>query len=357
MANRIFDLQETKGSFQAKGIVNGVSKERFYTEKKTSTKKDFRNVNFGCAYDTQKSIFMNLNGMPQKSVWFSKKNKATNKTETKEVPWANRNKFNEDEFRMIGVTLGLEKTFDEKTKKEVNLKKTMAPFDACEYINSKLKDDMSVFIRGAIEFSSYTDKDGNIRRNIKYVPNQVSLCQNVVYAEYNDDTNKPVHDFTQNIVFMGIDKEKVDDKDTGRFVVSAKIVTYSDIVDTEFIITDANLAGIFKKKLSEYNAITVHGRIEVSNSVQEVEEEDCWGESNSMNSVSNPTKVELIITGATPSTIDKETYTEKNVNEAMKKIRASKEAENKFVANDNDDGDDADWGEADSSSNDDEEPW
>ena len=42
MANRIFDLQETKGQFQCKGIINGVESNRFYTEKKTKNNKDFR---------------------------------------------------------------------------------------------------------------------------------------------------------------------------------------------------------------------------------------------------------------------------------------------------------------------------
>lgn len=355
MANRIFDLQETKGTFQVSGLVNGVSKDRFYTAKKTKTGKDFRNVNFGCAYDLQKTVYLSLNGMPQQNVYFSKRDQATGKTETKSVPWANRNKFNENGFRMIGVTLGLEKTVDEKTHKTVNLKKYMTPFDACEYVHENIQDDMSVFIKGNLEFSSFMDGDNNIRRSIKYTPSQVSLCKDVVYAEYNNDTNKPIHDFTQNIVFMGIDKEKVDDKDTGRFVVSAKIVTYSDIIDTEFIITDAKLAGVFRKNLKAYYAITVHGKIEVSHSVQEVAEEDCWGEANSMTSVNNPTKVELIITGATPSSIDKESYSEKNIAEAMKKIRASKAADNKFVVNDDSSNDD-DWGTS-GSSDDDDAPW
>lgn len=352
MANRIFDLQETKGTFQVKGIVNGVESKRFYSSKTTKTGKDFRNVNFGCAYDDKKSVYMNLNGMPQQNVYFSKRNQETKKTETKSVAWANRNKFNEDGWRLIGVNLGLKKTLDENGK-SVNDKKTMVPYDACEYINENMEDDMSVFVKGALEFSSFTDNDGNIRRGIKYVPSQVSLCQDVNFEEYSE-SNKPVHDFTQNIVFVGIDKENVDGKDTGRFVVSAKIVTYNDIVNTEFIITNAGLAKLFKTKLKAYNAITVHGKIEVVHSVQVVEEEDCWGETNEMNSTTNPTKVELVITGATPSTIDKETYSEKNVADAMKKIRASKTAEEKFVAND-DTSDDEDWGDTDDS--DDETPW
>lgn len=353
MANRIFDLAETRGSFQVKGIVSGVEKDRFYTDKKTQTGKDFRAVNFGCEYNKTQTVFMNLNGMPQQEVYFSKRNQETGKTETKKVAWANRNKFNEEGWRMIGVNLGLVKTTD-KDGKTVNDRKTMHSFDACEYIKKNLKDDASVFIKGAIDFSSYTDKEGNVRRSVKYVPSQISLCQDVDFGEYNEE-NKPVHDFTQTIVYTGVDKEKENEKDTGRFVVTAKIITWSDIVDTQFIITDAKLAGMFKKNLKPYTAISVHGRIEVSHSVQEESEDDGWGEANAMTAVVAPTKTEMIITGATPSTIDKETYTEKNVAEAVKAIKASKTAEQNFSGKVNSDDDSSDWGEADTDDGD--EPW
>ena len=354
MANRIFELQETKGTFQVRGIINGVEKDRFYTSKKTQTGKDFRAVNFGCEYNDKQTIYMNLNGMPQQKVYFSNRNQSTGKTETKDVPWANRHKFNEEGFRMIGVGLGLTKTKDQ-TGKEVNDKKTMTPFDACEYINDNLKDDMSTFIKGNIEFSSYTDKDGNIRRSVKYIPGQISLCKEVDFSKYDDADNKPAHDFTQNIVYMGIEQEMVDDKATGRFIVSAKIVTWSDIVDTEFIVTDKNLANLFRKNLKSYYAITVHGKIEVSHSVQEVEEDDSWGEANAMNRVSAPTKTEMIITGATPSTIDRETYTEKNIAEAVRAIKASKTAEQNFSGKANNNDDTSNWGEVDEDDGD--EPW
>ena len=109
---RLFELPETKGSFQVKGKINGVEKEKFYTSKKTRTGKDFRAVNFGCMYDDKKTVFMSLNGMPQNDVYFSKKNQDTGKTDTKKVAWANRHKFNEDGWRLIGTNLGLTKTTD-----------------------------------------------------------------------------------------------------------------------------------------------------------------------------------------------------------------------------------------------------
>ena len=355
MANRIFELTETRGSFQCKGKINGVKRDKFYTEKKNKNNKDFRAVNFGCEFNDKTSIYLSLNGMPQNEVYFSKKNTETGKTDVEKVAWANRNKFTKDGFKMIGVNLGLVKTTD-KDGKEVNDKKTMHAFDACEYIKGNLKDDMSTFIRGNIEFSSYLDKDGNTRRSIKYVPNQVSLCKEVDFEEFDGADNKPVHDFTQTIVFMDINKEQENERDTGRFVVSAKIITYSDIIDTEFIITDAKLANLFKKNLKAYTAISVHGKIEVTHKIEEVSEDDSWGEVNTMNSVSAPTKTEMIITGATPATIDRTSYNEKNVSEAIIKIKNTKVASQNFGENTNNNSDDSDWG-SDDSMDDDDNPW
>ena len=347
---RIFSLPETKGLFQVKGKINGVEKDRFYIDKKTKTNKDFRAVNFGCAYDNQKTVYLSLNGMPQANVYFSKR--VDNKTETKAVPWANRNTFNEDGFRMIGVNLGLTKTTNEDGK-AVNDKKTMTNFDACEYIKDYMMDDMSTFIRGNIEFSSFMDNEGNIRRSIKYVPTQISLCKEVDFDEYDGLENNPTHDFTQTIVFMGIEKEKDD-----RFVVQAKIVTYSDIVDAEFVITDSKLAGLFKKNLKPYTSISVHGNIEVTHSVVEVSSDDGWGTANAMNAVSAPTKTEMLITGASPATIDRETYTEENVSDAIRKIRNAKSAEQNFngVKSKNIDVTVEDWG-SDGFEDDEDSPW
>ncbi len=58
MAERMFDLPETRGSFQCKGKINGVAKDKFYTSKATKTGKDFRAVNFGCAYDDKEYLYV-----------------------------------------------------------------------------------------------------------------------------------------------------------------------------------------------------------------------------------------------------------------------------------------------------------
>ena len=153
---------------------------------------------------------------------------------------------------------------------------------------------------------------------------------------------------------MGIEQEKVDDKPTGRFVVAAKIVTYSTIEDVEFFIEDKDLATKFRKGLKPYNAIKVSGHV-ISSAQTEtvVDDDDDWGEADAMEKVSAPVKREFIITGAKGSTIDKELYTEANVTEAMAKIAQANKAENDFGGDDKDD-----WGEADLGSDDGEdEAW
>ena len=69
---------------------------------------------------------------------------------------------------------------------------------------------------------------------------------------------------------------------------------------------------------------------------------------------------ELVITGAKPTTIDRDTYSEKAISEAIKKVNASKKAEQNFTgkaaATSNTDEDDDDWGSF-GDDEDDSNPW
>lgn len=349
MANKLFELPQTKGTFQVRGIVSGVEKDNFYTEKKTKTGKDFRMVNFGVEYEDKKTIYPSLNGMPRDKVYFSKKDE-DGKTDVKAVAWKDRIKNAPEGYRMIGVLTGLKKVPGDNGKlKNDNHYRT--EYDACEYINENLNDGDSVFVKGNLEFGSYTNKDGEVSRTTKFVPTQVSLCQKDI--DFDAEDYAPAHDFTQTIVFVGIDQERENDKPTGRFVVDAKIVNYNSIESAEFIIEDAKLAKQMRSGLKPYNSIQVHGHINVVNNV-----EDVWGESNDMDNkrVFAPIHRELIITGAKPSTIDKDTYTEKAIDEAIKKVNASKKAEQDFTGKaESTSNVDDDWG--DDASDDEDEPW
>lgn len=346
---RIFDLPETKGNFQLKGIVTGTGKDGFYKEKKTRTQKDMRIVNFGAEYADGKTMYVNLQGMTQDFVYFSKKaEKKGDKATTEKVSWADRFSYNREGFRLIGKNVGVKKKVDSEGK-TVNDKKTLTDFDACKEIRENLKDGQSVFMKGSLDYSSFTDDNGNKKSSVKLIPAQISLCADI---NFKDEKYTQQNDFNQVIVFMGIDKEKDDnEKATGRFIVTAKIVTYSTIEDVEFIIENEKLANTFRKNLKPYNAIKVSGHVVTATQVEIVEDEDEWGESDAMERPSNPTKREFIITGAKGSTKDTETYAQDKMEEAMAKIAKANRATDDFGAEsdgwgdpiEDDDDDDAAW--------------
>lgn len=333
---RLFDLPQQKTEFQMRGIVTGVEKKNFFTNKKTKGGIDMNMLNFGIEFDDKQTAYLTLNGMERDSVYFynSKDKKTIN------VKWADRNKSQAEGYRMIGVNLGLER--DEED--EGNIKYTMTEYDAAKYASQHLKDEMSVFVKGNIEFDSYTNDKGETKRSTKLIPSQVSLCSKPVNFEEED--YEVLADFKTNLVFDSIEQEKSDDgKPTGRYIVNALNVGYATITNTEFIVLNAELASKLKKNMKPNWAIEATG-VFVSTVLTETVEsdEDEWGEKSSFDRVSAPRRFEMIITGCKPSTIDKESYSEDAIAEARKAIANKDRAEKSFGENKKDD-DKAPWGD------------
>lgn len=315
-------LPQTRGTFQVRGKVIGTSKDKFYVEKMTKSNKPWRSVNFGVQFDNEKTLYVGTNGMERDVVYFSKKLE-DGKTDVKKIPWKDRFNYHEEGYRMIGVNVGVVKTTDENGN-TVNDKKTLTDYDSCKEISDHLKDDMSVFVKGNLEFSTYQDS-----HKTKFITSQVSLTKDDVDFEKEDF--HPVSDFTQMIVFMGV----TPNKEKTRATVEAKIVTYDTIEDAEFIIEDMNLARMFAKQLKPYTGIKVWGRISVEKDTEEVETTDCWGKKNDMDRVNSPTIRELIIEGADPNSIDTGTLTESEIDKAIEEMKAAKAAENDFGGSEN----------------------
>ena len=321
-------IQETKGSFQLRGIVTGTSKDSFYKEIKTKSNKPMRMVNFGVNIDKEKAVYINLNGMEKETVFFSKSDGKGKDKKTVTEP--------------IGVNLGIVKTIDTNGN-EVNDKQTKFEYDACKYIADNLTDDVSIFVKGKLEYSTYNDS-----HQTKFVPNQISLCKPV---DFDSDDFEVLGDFEQVIVFMGISKN-----DNGTFTVTAKIVTYNSVEDAEFIVENPKLAKTLKT-LKPYTAVKVYGHIKVEHDTEVVEEDedDGWGEANPMERVNNPTKRSLLIIGAHKDSVDTDTYSEEIIEEAIAKMNSDKKATKDFGDNSDDD-----WGSMDiksSDSNDEDEEW
>ncbi|GAA6275809.1 hypothetical protein F170042I7_19950 [Blautia caecimuris] len=315
-------LPQTKGTFQVRGKVVGTDKDKFYIEKMTKNNKPWRSINFGVQFDSEKTLYVGTNGMERDNVYFCKKIE-DGKTDKKVIPWKDRFNYHEEGYRMIGVNVGVEKTTDENGN-TVNNKKTLTDYDSCKEISDHLRDDMSVFVKGNLEFSTYQDS-----HRTKFVTSQVSLTKDDV--DFEKEEFHPVADFTQMIVFMGV----TPNKEKTRATVEAKIVTYDTIEDAEFIIEDMNLARMFAKQLKPYTGIKVWGRISVEKDTEEVETTDCWGKKNNMDKVNSPTIRELIIEGADPNSIDTGTFTESEIDKAIEEMKAAKAAENDFGGSEN----------------------
>ena len=349
---RPFDLPETKGKYQLKGIVSGVDKEGFYKERKTKTGKDMRNIKFSMTYNNKDCPFNSyLNGMPMDNVYFSKKNK-DGKTETEKVSWSERYLFKKEGFKLIGVKTGITKIANSEGKL-VNDIKHLTAFDCCKELDQNLKDGMSLFTKGSIDFSSFVDDKGNKRSSVKLVPNQLSLCSEI---NFDSKDYKQQNNFSQTIIYMGIEQEKDDsEKPTGRYIVLAKIVTYKSIEDAQFFIENKNLANTFRKKLKPYYSIHVSGcmvaRIEKESVI---EDEDNWGEEDAMEKVNRPVTYEFIITGAKGNTIEKELYSEEKIAEAIAAINRANKAETDFG---NTSSDSDDWGSGTDLDDDDDDAW
>ena len=160
---RLFDLPETKGAFQLKGIVSGMEKDTAFKEIKTKSGKPMRMLNFGASYLDGETLYVNIQGMEQENVYFSKRaEKKGEKADTVKVPWVERYSYNREGYRMIGKNIGVKKKVDSEGK-TVNDKKILTDFDACKEVKENLRDGASVFIRGSLDYSSFTDDKGNKR--------------------------------------------------------------------------------------------------------------------------------------------------------------------------------------------------
>lgn len=307
-------LPETKGFFKVRGNITGMQRENTFKQLTTKTKKQMNILNFGVETAPESTVYLTLQGIERDDVYFGKRaEKKGEKGQTKKVKWADRHDDQGEGFNLMGISIGLEQ--DEKGK---NVITNFTELDATEYLNEELKDEMPVFIRGDIEFSSFKNNKDEVRHSKKFVPKSIYNSNSI---DFEAEDFKETADFKQKIIFMGI--EKVDDKDDPRFQVEAKVVTYGSIENTDFIIRNTSLANQLRKGLKPYQAIEVWGNIYNKVDSDEVEEQtSVWGEEDNFKKINKSYIRELVIIGADPETIDSETYSEEAIEEGINKLNS-----------------------------------
>lgn len=347
---KLHDMKQTSSSFQVRGIVTGTKSQRFY-KTGTSDNGKWNALEFGVKIAENKTVYLTLRGFPRAEVYYYKKGENGAKGTSKAVKWADRKKAPGKDYKLIGINISTGK--DEEGK---NINTTFTEFDSVEWLHDNLKDDVSVFIRGDMQFSSYVDKNGQTRRKVELVPNQISYTKDPI--DFDAEDYKEMCEFENTLVFSSIDKETDEnDRDTGRFILSGHSIGYNSVENVSFIIKEdcAKLATNIKKAMRSGYAIKTFGRVEVINNISTIEDDqDGWGETSPMERMNAPTIREYVVYRADPGSIDKEEYSEDAINEAIRKIKAAKAAKENFGESTAANSDVDDWS-ADVDSEDD--PW
>lgn len=346
------ELKNTRYNFEARGIVVGVKRNKFYASGVGKNGSAWNNIRFSLQVAPKEYITVSLMGNVRDTVYvYNKKTKTTNK-----VKWEDR--FREHDGRLIGVGVGL--TQDENGKNESLV---LTEYDAVECMHKQLEDGMSVYVRGTMSPHVF-EKEGNVRRSVDLVIGSIYMCKEPIDFDSEDFERKASFD-SKAMLFQSIDKEvDADDKATGRFVVTAYNVEYAAIESMPFIVDEAHaksIANPMKKTMKPCQTIEVDGTIVVNNFIEEVEDDDdlgCWGDADTVpqKRQKSHSVVEFRIDHAYPGTIDKETYSEKSVSAAITAIAEAKSVSKQFGDNTkkavniepDDDEADAMWGDDDS---------
>ncbi len=327
---RLHELKQTESSFTLRGVVSGTKSQRFYRNGNTKSGGTWNAIEFGVKIGDNKTIFCTLNGFPRSEVFYYKKGENGAKGDTKRVAWKDRKKSPGAGYRLIGVNLTTGK--DDEGK---NINETFTEFDAVEWLHDNLSDGDSVFIKGNLRFNSYTDKNGNSKRNVELVPTQISYSMKPI--DFNEEGYEETAEFEDMLVFSSVEKETDEfGKATGRFILSGYSIGYSSIEPVSFFINKEAeyLAKGFKKSLKPGYAIKVFGKVDVVMDVSAIEDDDdSWGigKRSPLNRMNTPVRREYVVyDAAKPSTVDKETYTEEAIADAIRKINAAQKANENF---------------------------
>ncbi len=349
MANLITkenQLLQTKGTWEARGKLFNVKSENAF---KINDKENWRTMNLGLRISDSEVMYFTIKAGNSGDVTLSKRgpNKG-DKNETKKVPFKDRLKESKNGWSTFGVSLGITKN-DEGKNEVVN----MHPWDAWEYCQENLVDDMSLFVAGEIEFSTFKSTDDKGNETVKKYQNFVAKKIYLATAEIDFQSEK----FEKHAGFSQTFLMVAPHKEDGYFLELAH-VGYGSFENVIVECTETMYNLLKEKGLKRNNALTFTGVLKTSVTVDEAKVEDTWGEKSVVGSNRTPAKTVLLITGADGSTLDKTTYTQKAIDEYLELLKqVEEEKEKKKNGFDKQEDGGAAWGEKSKVVAEEDTPW
>jgi hypothetical protein len=300
-------LKQTKGTFEARGVLFNLKSERAFTEKTVTGGKQMRFANIGLRIADGEVMFLSLNASEKDFVYFSKPAaKKGEKPTTEKVEWAKRERFHKEGYRLIGMGLALAK--DAETGKNEDAV-YLDPFDAVKHIEDHAEDGMSVFVKGNIEIQSFEDANTKeLKKVTKYVPTGIFLAKEPIDFQ-NIEKFPKVADFALPVVFKAVRRET--EGDNVSFFIDFGFVGWKSYLEYSLETTET-LAKVLKDKVKANTGITITGKIQSSSDVETVETE-VWGERSNVGKQRTPARVVMMVTGARPETVDVDSYIKKEL--------------------------------------------
>lgn len=303
----LLDIPVTKGTFELEGKLFNVSGQNAF---KVNEKGNWRTVNFGIRVNDSEVAFFSIKGGQKKTVWLSKRGeKKGDKGQTREVSWETRLKESKGGWSAMGVSMGLEKDEDGK-----NILTSKTEWDAFDYLKEHAVDGMDVYVAGEIEFSTYKDKDGAVAHYRNLVAKKIYLKNKPI--EFNADY-KTVAQFTQKAVFKGTHK------DGDQIMLDVAVIGWHSYEEVSFETTQTFVDAIKKNGLKINNSLTLIGKIQNYQVVEEVTS-NVWGEDNSVKHATSSGRITMIVTGADGNSVEKEIYKGKLLEAYIAAVEAEK---------------------------------
>ena len=222
MAKNVSKLEQTRGSFRLQGKIVGINKDNAFTvgTTKKDNSKHYHSLRFGVKTNETNIINIEVFGAETDEIAIYRKEPK----DTKKIPFADRKKALPEDYQMMGV-----KVTPASTEPVVKGKKSKAPsttyidYDAALFISQNFNDGDSVQVSGTLQPNSYSNAQGVIVSNFKYVLKNIFALNNEI--DFEDKKFAEMASFETEII---VTEPPQFNKEKDKIIVNAYSIGYAD---------------------------------------------------------------------------------------------------------------------------------